>query len=43
MTILKSVRIDKDVFLELQRTAKQEQRSLSNLINKILSDFANKK
>ena len=42
MTILKSFRIPENVIEELQKVAKQEKRTLANLVIKILSDFTEK-
>lgn len=36
-------RIRKDVLEKLKQIAKDEKRSLNNLVNKILSDFTDKK
>ena len=36
-------RINKDVLEKLKEIAKNEKRSLNNLVNKILSDFTDKK
>lgn len=36
-------RINKDVLEKLKQIAKDEKRSLNNLVNKILSDFTDKK
>lgn len=43
MTILKSFRLPEDVVLKLEKTAKEEKRTLANLVIKILSDFTDKK
>ena len=43
MTTIKTVRIDKETLEKLQKVAEEEKRTLSNLINKILSDFVDKK
>lgn len=37
--ILHSFRIQPEVLAELKEIAKQEKRSLNNLVNKILSDY----
>lgn len=37
-----SLRIKEEVLLKLKEIAKEESRSLNNLVNKILSDFVNK-
>ena len=42
MTILKSVRFDAEVLNKLKEIAKDEKRTLSNLINKILTEFVEK-
>lgn len=36
-------RINKDVLVKLKQIAKDEKRSLNNLVNKILSDFTDNK
>ena len=43
MTILKSIRIKEDVVAKLESIAKKEKRTFANLVNKILSDFTDKK
>ena len=43
MTILKSFRLPKDVVAKLEEVAKEEKRTLANLVIKILSDFTDKK
>lgn len=43
MKTLKAFRIDTEILSVLESIAEEEQRSLSNLVNKILSDFVNKK
>lgn len=43
MTILKSFRLPKEVVAKLEEVAKEEKRTLANLVIKILSDFTDKK
>ena len=43
MTIIKSFRLPKEVVEKLEIVAKQEKRTLANLVIKILSDFTDKK
>lgn len=43
MTVLKSIRISKEILAKLEKVAEEEKRTVSNLINKILSDFVDKK
>lgn len=43
MTVLKSIRISKETLAKLEKVAEEEKRTVSNLINKILSDFVDKK
>lgn len=43
MTILKSFRLPEDVVEKLEKVAKEEKRTLANLVVKILSDFTDKK
>lgn len=42
MTILKSFRLPKEVVAKLEEVAKEEKRTLANLVIKILSDFTDK-
>lgn len=43
MTVLKSIRISEETLAKLEKIAEEEKRTVSNLINKILSDFVDKK
>lgn len=43
MKKLRSYRIDEDILEKLSNIAKEERRTVSSLINKVLSDFVNKK
>lgn len=43
MTVLKSIRISEETLAKLEKLAEEEKRTVSNLINKILSDFVDKK
>lgn len=42
MKVLKSFRLPKDVVNKLEKLAKDEKRTLANLVSKILSDFTDK-
>ena len=43
MTILKSFRLPEDVLKKLEKVAKEEKRTLANLVIKVLSDFTDNK
>ena len=43
MTILKSFRLPKEVVEKLEKVAKEEKRTVANLVIKILSDFTDKR
>lgn len=43
MTILKSFRLPEDVLKKLEEVAKEEKRTLANLVIKVLSDFTENK